>query len=91
VIVGPGRRTVRLPHDHGFRYAQLTFNGPAVLHAVQVEEHVFPHDDVRRFQCSDATLNAIWDASVATLHQCGLTTLVDNARRERQGGAARTW
>jgi len=85
LIVGPGRQTVHVPHDRGFRYLQCTFAGPVVLHDLWVAEHVYPHDDILRFHSSDATLNAIWDMARATLHQCTLTSHVDNARRERQG------
>jgi hypothetical protein len=85
LILPPGRRTVRLPHDRGFRYVQLTFGGPAIVHDFHAEEHIYPFDGATRFRCSDATLNAIWDAAVRTMRQCSLTTLVDNARRERQG------
>ena len=85
LIVGAGRHTLHLPHERGFRYLQCTFSAPATLHDLWVAEHVYPHDDIIRFRCSDATLNAIWEMAGATGHQCSLYSHVDNARRERQG------
>ena len=85
LIVSPGRRRVSLPLDRGFRYLQCTFSAPAVVHDIRVDEHVYPHDEAIRFRCSDATLNGVWDLARATLHQCSLSSHVDNARRERQG------
>ena len=85
VITAPGRHSIRLPHDRGFRYVQLSFSGPSVLHEFSVEEHVYPHDRIERFHCSDPTLNAIWKAAARTAHQCSLYSHVDNSRRERQG------
>ncbi len=85
LIVPAGRRRVALPMERGFRYLQCTFSAPAVLHDLRVDEHVYPHDDVTRFHCSDETLNRIWALARATLHQCSLNVHVDNARRERQG------
>ncbi len=85
LIVGAGRQWVSLPLDRGFRYLQCTFSAPAVLHDLRVDEHLYPHDDAVRFRCSDATLNGVWELARATLHQCSLTSHVDNARRERQG------
>lgn len=85
LVIARGRQRVYLPHDRGFRYLQLTLSQPATLHEVRVDEHVYPHDDVRRFRCSDDTLNGVWELAIATLHQCSLYSHVDNARRERQG------
>ena len=85
LLLPAGRHTVHLPVERGFRYLQLSCRDVNVLHDVRLEEHVFPHDDVIRYRCSDDTLNSIWDMAVATLHQCSLTSHVDNARRERQG------
>ena len=85
VILPAGRRRLRLPHDRAFRYLQLTFSGAATLHDVQVESHVYPYGPALPFACSDPTLNAIRDMCLETLQLCSLTTLVDNARRERQG------
>ncbi|HUS46885.1 MAG TPA: alpha-L-rhamnosidase C-terminal domain-containing protein [Phycisphaerae bacterium] len=87
VLLPPGRRWIRLPHDRGCRYLQVSFSGGARLHGIGIEEHLYPHDEVRRFTCSDPTLNRIWDAAVATLHSNSLWSHVDNARRERQGWA----
>lgn len=84
-LLGPGRHSVQLPHDRGFRYLQLSFSQPVLLHDVHVDEHVYPHDDICRFRSSDETLNRIWEMARATLHQCSLHVHVDNARRERQG------
>ena len=85
VILPPGRRQVRLPHDRGFRYLQLSCSAPAKIHRVEIEEHLFHYGEPMTFRCSDDTLNAIWDICMATLRQCSLTTLVDNSTRERQG------
>jgi len=87
MMLPPGRHRVRLPHDRGCRYLQVSFSGEARLHGIGIEEHLYPHDDVRRFTCSDPTLNRIWDAAVATLHSNSIWSHVDNARRERQGWA----
>jgi hypothetical protein len=87
VLLPPGHRRVRLPHDRGCRYLQVSFSGAARLHGVGLEEHLYPHDAVRRFTCSDPALNRIWDAAVATLHSNSLWSHVDNSRRERQGWA----
>ncbi len=84
-LLDAGRHTVQLPHDRGFRYLQLSFSQPVLLHGVHVDEHVYPHDDLCRFRSSDETLNCIWEMARATLHQCSLHVHVDNARRERQG------
>lgn len=85
LILSKGRNKIRLPHDRGFRYLQISSSAPSVFHDVRIEEHVFPYGMPMEFRCSDMTLNAIWDLCLATLRQCSLTTLVDNARRERQG------
>jgi len=85
LIVDAGRHAVHLPTDRGFRYLQLTFSGAARLLDVHVDEHVYPHDEIVRFRCSDTGLNAIWEMARATAHQCSLHSHVDNARRERQG------
>ncbi|HUT58457.1 MAG TPA: hypothetical protein VNA25_11490, partial [Phycisphaerae bacterium] len=87
VLLPSGRRRVRLPHDRGCRYLQVSFSGGVRLHGVGIEEHLYPHDEARRFTCSDPTLNRIWDAAVATLHSNSLWSHLDNARRERQGWA----
>ena len=85
IITASGRRRIRLPHDRGFRYLQLSFSGSVILHELSVEEHVYPHDAIERFHCSDPTLNAVWNAAARTAHQCSLYSHVDNSRRERQG------
>jgi hypothetical protein len=85
VVIGPGRRRVRLPHDRAFRYLHLSWSSPCLLHALHVEEHTLPHDEVERFRSGDPALNAIWAMARRTMHHNALTTLVDNARRERQG------
>lgn len=85
LVLPAGRQRVRLPHDRAFRYLQLTFSDAATLHDLQVESHLYPHGRPLHFACSDPTLNAIRDMCLETLQLCSLTTLVDNARRERQG------
>ena len=87
LLLPSGRRRVRLPHDRGCRYLQVSFSDEARLHGIGLEEHLYPHDGVRRFTCSDPTLNRIWDAAVATLRSNSLWSHVDNSRRERQGWA----
>ncbi|MFW5728657.1 MAG: hypothetical protein ACOCYG_03255, partial [Spirochaetota bacterium] len=85
VIVAPGRSVVRLPHDRGCRYLQLSLSQAATLHEIGWEEHVFAHDRSRRFHSSDHGLNAIWEAAENTIRQVSLSFYADNARRERQG------
>lgn len=85
VIVPAGRSDVRLPHDRGCRYLQLSLSSAGKLHAVSWEEHVYPHRRERRFESSDRGLNAIWTATENTIRQVSLSFYTDNARRERQG------
>jgi hypothetical protein len=85
LVIGPGRHRLRAPHDRAFRYLQLSCSGAARLHDLALEEHVYPHDDVERFRHADPALQGIWELCRQTLHQTSLSTLVDNARRERQG------
>jgi alpha-L-rhamnosidase len=85
VVVASGRSQVRLPHDRGCRYLQLSLSQAATLHEIAWEEHVFAHDRARRFHSSDFGLNAIWEAAENTIRQVSLSFYADNARRERQG------
>jgi hypothetical protein len=85
LVIGPGHRRLRAPHDRAFRYLQVSCSDAARLYDIALEEHVYPHDSVVRFQHSDPALQGIWEMCRQTLHQTSLSTLVDNARRERQG------
>ncbi len=84
VIVGPGRSPIRLPHDRGCRYVQLSLSAGATLHDVRWEEHVYRHDRARRFDSSSPGLNAIWQAACDTVRSISTSFYCDNTRRERQ-------
>jgi len=84
-ILNAGRNRVHLPFDKGYRYVQCNFSEAATIHDIYISEHVYNHDDKLRFNSSDKALNYVWQGALNTLHQCSLTTHVDNARRERQG------
>ena len=85
LLIGAGRQLIYLPVDRAYRYVQISCRNVSIVHNIWLEEHLYPHDDIRRYSCSDETINQIWDMACATLHQCSLTSHVDNARRERQG------
>ncbi len=85
IVPAAGRSEVRLPHDRGCRYIQLSFSRAAIVQEIAWEEHVFAHDRTRRFHSSDPGLNAIWEAAENTIRQVSLSFYTDNARRERQG------
>ena len=84
-ILNAGRNTAHLPFDKGYRYVQCNFSKAATIHDIYISEHVYNHDNKLRFNSSDKALNYVWQGALNTLHQCSLTTHVDNARRERQG------
>ncbi|MFW5866167.1 MAG: hypothetical protein ACOCX2_00025 [Armatimonadota bacterium] len=84
VILPVGRQVLRLPHDRGYRYLQLTLSAGATIHELYWEEHVYPHDRTPRFHSSDAGLNAVWQAAADTVRQVSLWNYVDNAWRERK-------
>ncbi|MFW5866165.1 MAG: hypothetical protein ACOCX2_00015 [Armatimonadota bacterium] len=83
IVVAAGRHSLRLPHDRGCRYLQLTLSTAATITWLRWEEHVFPHDRSPRFDSSDCGLNAVWQAAADTVRQISLWGYVDNAWRER--------
>jgi len=83
VILPVGRQVLRLPHDRGCRYLQLTLSAGATIHELYWEEHVYPHDRTPRYHSSDVGLNAVWQAAADTIRQISLWDYVDNAWRER--------
>ncbi|MGC9326501.1 MAG: alpha-L-rhamnosidase N-terminal domain-containing protein, partial [Candidatus Hinthialibacter sp.] len=76
------------PFDfESLRWIQLHIHGASGevrIRQVGVRRRIYPWRNEPRIQCSDASLQRLFDASVNTLNNCAQETLVDGMARERQ-------
>jgi len=85
-IAREGRQTYRTFHPRGFRWLEVLVRGNLQafhLHGLSATRANYPVEPIGRFQCSDPTLNAIWELGPPTLFACMEDAYLDCPRRER--------
>ena len=72
-------------HCRGGRYMQLIFRNfdkPITIHKFDFIDKRYPIDAPSHFECSDETLNILWDKCFATMSACATDTFLDCPWRE---------
>lgn len=86
ILLKKGRFEWRSFEPRAFRYLQIEFRRcgkPVAIDYVRVNQTLYPIEQAATFECSDATLNAIWKAGVTTARLCMQDTFLDSPRLER--------
>ncbi|MDQ6422752.1 alpha-L-rhamnosidase C-terminal domain-containing protein [Paenibacillus sp. LHD-117] len=79
-VTKEGYQRYTSPVRRGFRYQIVTVRGatrPVCIHGVRVLQSNYPSPEIGAFQCSDASLNAIWEMARHTTRLCMEDTFVD--------------
>ncbi len=85
-ILKEGHNNLETFAVHGFRYLAVTFRNirkPLKLYHLYVRQTCYPFKKKAEFNCSDETINKIWNMCVRTQINCSLDAYVDCPWREQ--------
>ena len=87
VILRAGRQSWEAFEMAGFRYLQVTVRNceqPLMIHSIAVNQSGYPVQERGHFECSDESLNRIWQVGRKTLSLCMHDAYVDCPSREQR-------